>query len=90
MTTSTVTQGTMGDKEILADLLTSQKHVTASYNTYAGECKCTELRDAFLNILDEEHCIQSDLFTELNSRGWYPTKDAPVNEIQATKQMFVK
>ena len=82
--------GTMGDKEILGDALATQKQITSSYNTFAGECQCRELRDSFLNILKEEHTIQSDLFDEASSRGWYPVKMAPVTEISAAKQKFTQ
>lgn len=81
-------QNTMGDKEMVTDLLSTQKHITSVYNTYAGECQCTQLRDAFLDILKDEHMIQSELFTEMNSRGWYPTKEAPVGDINMAKQKF--
>ena len=84
------TMGTMGDKEMVTDLLTTQKQITGTYNTYAGECKCIELRDTFLNLLKEEHGIQSELFTEMNSRGWYPTKEAPITDISTAKQKFTQ
>jgi len=88
MNSTNMTEGTMGDKEILKDLLTSQKFEAGNYNTFAGECVCTQLRDDFLNILKDEHMIQSDLFNEANSRGWYPVKQAPVNEIAQARQKF--
>ena len=85
---TSVTQGTMGDREMLTDLLSSQKLALANYNTFAGECQCTQLRDTFLDILKEEHTIQSELFTEANSRGWYPVKEAPASDIDAARQKF--
>jgi hypothetical protein len=84
------TQGYLGDKEMLADLLSTQRQVTSQYNTHAGECQCTDLRDTFLNILHEEHTIQSSLFNESHSRGWYPTREAPTAEINAARQMFMQ
>ena len=84
------TQGYLGDKEMLSDLLSTQKHVTNNYNTRAGECQCVNLRDTFLHILQEEHGIQSELFNESHSRGWYPTKEAPPADINAAKQMFMQ
>ena len=82
------TQGYLGDKEMLADLLSSQRQITSQYNTHAGECKCENLRDTFLNILREEHSIQSSIFNESHSRGWYPTKEAPAADINAARQQF--
>ena len=88
MNSTNMTSGTMGDKEILTDLLASQKFESGNYNTFAGECVCTQLRDDFLNILKDEHMIQRDLFNEINSRGWYPVKQAPMNEVTQVRQKF--
>jgi len=85
---TSVTSGTMCDREMVTDLLSTEKQLNGMYNTYAGECKCVEMRDTFLNILKEGHCMQSELFTELHSRGWYPTKEAPVSDISTAKQKF--
>ncbi len=84
------TQGYLGDKEMLSDLLATQKHITNNYNICAGECKCIELRDTFLNILKDEHNIQSEIFDESFSRGWYPVKEAPASEISAARTMLMQ
>lgn len=76
------------EKEILADCLTSQKQTTASYNMYAGECANEQLRNAFLNILDDEHRIQADIFTDMNTNGWYPVQPADQQKLQQAKQQF--
>jgi len=78
----------IGEKEILSDFLISQKQISASYNTYAGECTNQQLRTAFLNILDEEHDIQANIFTDLQSKGWYKVEPADQNKIQQAKQKF--
>jgi len=78
----------MTEKEILLDCLSSQKHATASYNTFAGECVNEQLRSTMLNILDEEHRIQADLFCSLQSNGWYQIEQADQNKVQQTKQKF--
>lgn len=78
----------MGDKEVLTDLLSGQKFISANYNAYAGECVNTNLRNEFLNILKEEHTIQNEIFNEMSTRGWYPTKPAPASEITCALQKF--
>ena len=77
---------TMGDKEILNDFLASQKQIAASYNTFAGECVNPQLRSTFLNILDEEHCIQADLFGDMTAKGWYQVEQADRQKIDQTRQ----
>ena len=78
----------MGDKEILQDALMSQKHITEGYNTFAGECVSEPLRSAFLNILNEEHCIQADVFSQMQSHGWYQTESAAPQKVQQARQKF--
>lgn len=82
------TSGTMGDKEIMTDMLSGQKFLTGAYNTFAGECQNETLRTDMLNILKEEHCIQSEIFTEMSSRGWYAPKAAPATEVSATLNKY--
>ena len=79
----------MQDKEMLEDVLTSQKQITALYNTYANECATTAIRDEMMNILHDEHDIQADIFMEMQKRGWYPTPMAEEQKIQSTKQKFL-
>ena len=79
---------TMTEKEILQDCLSSQKFTTSSLNTFAGECACEQLRSAFLNILDDEHRIQADIFNDMSSKGWYPTQPADQQLLQQVKQKY--
>lgn len=79
----------MQDKEMLKDVLTSQKQITGLYNTYANECATTAIRDEMMNILHDEHDIQADIFMEMQKRGWYPTPMAEEQKIQSTKQKFL-
>lgn len=78
----------MGEKEILQDGLISQKLITDSYNTFAGECVNEQLRGAFLNILDEEHQIQADMFCTMRSNGWYQPEAAEPQKIRQARTKF--
>lgn len=77
-----------GDKEIMNDALMSQKFLTDDYNVFANECVCPELRNDFMSILNEEHQIQSDVFSEMQKRGWYQPKPAQQQMIDQAKQKF--
>lgn len=79
---------TMGDKERLSDSLASQKQITSSYNTFAGECVNPQLRNDFLCILKEEHDIQAEIFTQMQSRGWYQVEAADQNKVGQTRQKY--
>ena len=76
----------MREKEMLNDLIASQKQITASYNTFAGECVNPNLRNAFLNILGEEHQIQADIFSDMQANGWYQPEQAEQQKIRQTHQ----
>ena len=84
-----MTTNSLPDKEQLTDCLHSQKQIAAHYCTYAGECVNTTLRDEFLNILHDEQRINTEIFTEMNTRGWYTPKPADANTITQLKQQFV-
>ena len=76
------------EKEILQDCLSSQKQAAATYNTFAGECVNEQLRTTMLNILDDEHKIQANIFSTMQSNGWYQVEPADQNKVQQAKQKF--
>ena len=79
---------TMQDKELMMDMLSTQKLITGVYSSFANECAGAVVRDDFLNLLREEHDIQADIFTEMNSRGWYQTQPAEQQKITQAKQKY--
>ncbi len=79
---------TIGDREIMDDILNSQKQITGSYNTFSNECVHPTLQADFLNILKEEHNIQFAVFTEMQKRGWYEPETAQQKKISDTRTMF--
>lgn len=80
--------GQMQEKELFDDVLSSQKFITETYNTFTNECVTPNIRTEFMRILTEEHQIQSDVFDEMQKRGWYPTPAAEQQKIQQAKQKF--
>ena len=78
----------MTEKDMLQDGLASQKHITDSYNIFAGECVNPQLRGTFLNILDEEHRIQAELFNTMQSKGWYQVEQAPESKVSTAYTRF--
>lgn len=76
------------DKEIVEDILSAQKQMTGSYNIYANECATQAVRDALMNLLNEEHLIQTDVFTQMQNRNWYTPKTASLEEIKEVSRQF--
>ncbi len=79
---------TLHDQEILTDVLTDQKQATGLYNTYAGECMCQNLKSGLLDILRDEHTMQSSVFDQMHQRGWYVPPDAQQQMVKQAKQKF--
>ena len=69
----------LSDQEMLTDALSSQKFITDNYNLFANEC-----------ILNEEHQIQHEVFTEMQKRGWYPVAPAQQEQINQAKQKYTQ
>lgn len=77
-----------GEKEMLSDALSSQKFTTDGYNTFANECSNPAVKGEIMNILNEEHQIQFEIFSEMHKRGWYPVQQAEQQKIVQTKQKY--
>lgn len=76
------------DKEIMDDILNSQKHITGVYNTFSNECVNQKLQDDMLKILKEEHAIQFSVFSDMQKKGWYNPCAAQAQMIDETKTKF--
>lgn len=81
-------QQQMQERELMDDVLSSQKHITGTYNAFTNECVNANVRSEFMRILNEEHQIQSDVFDEMKKRGWYQTPNADLEKVQQAKQKF--
>ena len=76
------------DREIMDDILSSQKHISEGYNTFSNECVNQQLQSDMLNILKEEHNIQFTVFNEMQKRGWYNPDAAQAQMINDIKTKF--
>lgn len=81
-------QGIYTEKEILGDALSTQKATTELFNQSANECVHEDLRETLLDILEEEHEIQQDVFNMMHSQGLYPTPDAEEKKVMQLKQQY--
>lgn len=76
------------DREIMDDILTSQKHITGVYNSFSNECVNQKLQSDMIKILDEEHSIQFSIFADMQKKGWYNPAVAQAQMIEETKTKF--
>ncbi len=78
------------EKQKMIDLLSSEKFLTGTYNTFCCEAATGSVKNCLLSILNDEHRMQNELFQEMSTRGWYPTEKAEEQKISAAKQKFGK
>lgn len=90
MPNQTGNQNCFSDKEVLNDALTAQKHITGSLNTYSNECANNNVRKIMLDILNDEHSIQFDVFNDMQARGYYPTTPAQQDKVNQVKTTYAK
>lgn len=76
------------EKEVLSDALSAQKACTELFNMASNECVHEDVRETLLDILEEEHEIQQDVFCMMHTKGMYPTPEADEKKVQQLKQQY--
>lgn len=76
------------ERDLMNDVLSSQKFMSDTYNTFTNECATPNVRDGFMSILSEEHQIQSEVFDLMKQRGWYQTPAADQQKVSQAKQQY--
>ena len=78
----------LSDQERMEDLLTQEKYLINAYGTFIPEATCPQLRQVLSANFND--CVQNQysLFDQMNQKGWYQTKPAPVPEVDAARQKF--
>ncbi|MCB2297680.1 spore coat protein [Clostridium tagluense] len=75
----------MCEKDLMQDLLATEKQVISAYSTGITESSCENLRNTLVDNFKNNQTIQYKIFDAMKQKGWYPTKDAPDNEVQQLK-----
>ena len=78
----------MNDQERITDFLCSEKKMSANYDTFASECVNVALRNDFLNLINQSHQTQTDLFQLAQSKGWYQVEQAPQSKVSQAYTRF--
>ncbi len=76
------------EKEILGDALSAQKATTELFNKASNECVHEDVRETLLDILEEEHEIQQDVFVMMHQKGFYPTPEAEQKKVDQLKMQY--
>ena len=80
----------MQEKEMMTDLLCSQKFVTSLYNTFCNEASTPAMRSCLSSILQDEHRVQEEIFNEMSNKGYYKVEMAEETKLNAEKQKYAQ
>jgi spore coat protein CotF len=75
----------MKEKDLMHDLLTSEKQVIGAYSVGMTETSCPNLKNTLMTNYQRVQDLQSKIFNSMENKGWYSTKDAPTNDVQKAK-----
>lgn len=64
-------QNALTDKDILSDMLMTEKYVSDSYESSVMESANSQLRQKLQHIQQEEQKHAEQLFNAMQQRGWY-------------------
>lgn len=73
------------EKDLMHDLLATEKQVISAYSTGITETSCQNLRNTLVNNFTKVQDVQYKVFEAMQQKGWYPTKDAPDADVQKAK-----
>ncbi len=78
------------DQARMGDSLNTQKTIAQQYNHYAGECSTKARRNKLMDILNEEHEMQFEIFNAMQKRGWYNPQQAETKKQQQACKQFTQ
>lgn len=73
------------EKDLMHDLLATEKQVIGAYSTGITETSCQNLRNTLVNNFKNVQDTQYKVFDAMKQKGWYATKDAPDADVQKVK-----
>jgi len=76
------------DKELMNDLLMSEKQITSYYNTGITEAASIKFRNALNACLNNVQDCQFEILDAMNQRGWHQVKEASLDDIENAKRKF--
>ncbi len=76
----------LSERELLTDLLHTEKDMMKTYAGNCTEASSPELRQILMRNMTECSNDQYTVFDEMRKRSMYNTKNAPQQELQTAKQ----
>ncbi|MGE6630012.1 spore coat protein [Bacillus sp. NPDC077027] len=81
---------TMNDRDMITDLLSTEKYMTSGYNTALNEFSHESLYQDIQHIALETHKTQRHLYDVMFQYGWYSVEAADQQKLTQAHQKFQK
>ncbi len=78
----------MTDKDILYDILISEKFIIDICSKNTQECIDNKIKDNFISILDDEYRMHTEILDELKKRNWYNANYVNNEYVQLIKDKY--
>ena len=78
----------MNDRDIINDVLSTEKYLTDNYNVFARETSYATLHSDVEAILCDTHNAARDSFNLMFQKGWYVLEGVDQQKIQQEQQNF--
>jgi spore coat protein CotF len=72
----------LDDRDMLTDLLMTEKYLATLYNQTEAECTNQRLREELHTLHSSHEAQHAEIFKELHKRGWYDAPKADAAQIQ--------
>ena len=78
----------MNDKEIMENLLQTTKGICDLYLHGTIESPTQNVHAAFDDALNQNLCMQNQIYNAMSQQGWYPMQQAEQQQIQQVRNKF--
>lgn len=78
----------MQDRDLMENMLLLEKGVCDLYMHGAIESSSEDVHRTFSSSLNSSLCMQSQIYDEMKSRGWYKPENAEQQKLNSVKMKF--
>ena len=78
----------MNDKCVMENLLNVTKGACDLYMHGSIESSTANVHQAFTTALNDTLCMQEAIYKKMSDKGWYPSQQAPRQQLDQMKQKF--
>ncbi|HEY8345359.1 MAG TPA: spore coat protein [Bacillota bacterium] len=78
----------MNDRDLLNDVLVTEKYLTDNFNIFAREASHGQLHQVTMRILNESHQAARDAYNTMFKKGWYTLNSAQGQALQQIQEQF--